>query len=149
MPRLVLVSTSRRVALMDSRTVAPTPFAVASSIAGPIATALTTKSANVRFSKSAPRWTFPTLGAVASKRHASVAHWPVVRESGCIGFCLPQEFSHQGYDTVCSIFDYVMPAVFQPLDFRLGPVRQKPVEAFRPEAPVLHPPDQLNRPRAE
>src|SRR6476646_9917344 len=50
-------------------------------IGGPIATLLTTKSANVRSSRSAPRCTLPTFGAVASSRQGSVAHWLIDKKS--------------------------------------------------------------------
>src|SRR5439155_8582796 len=60
-----------------SRTARPTPTVAAVSMAGPMATLLTTKSVKVRFSKSAPRCTLPTFGAVASSKQANVAHWPI------------------------------------------------------------------------
>jgi len=57
--------------------VAPTPRWAARCIAGPMATALTIKSVKVMSSKSAPRWTLPGFGEVASNKQANVAQEPM------------------------------------------------------------------------
>ena len=55
------------------------------------------------------------------------------------------ETPHQRHDPLVGVFDDVVAAVGQPMDFGLRPVLDEPLEALGPKAPVAHAPDQLNR----
>src|SRR4051794_29797321 len=77
MPRLVLTSVTRRVALIADSTVSPTGRPAARSISGAMAAALRRKSRAVISAKSAPRWTLPGLRAITSRTQANWAHSPI------------------------------------------------------------------------
>src|SRR4029079_9401069 len=76
-PKFVFVPTAARVARTADKIAAPIPISGVRAKIGPVTTALVIKSTYVTSSKSAPRCTLPTLGAVTSKTTAIVATSPI------------------------------------------------------------------------
>src|SRR5437773_12330377 len=56
-----------------------------------------------------------------------------------------EKFTDQWNDAMGRVFDDIVAAVVESVDFGIGPVPQKPLEANRPKAPVAHAPDQFDR----